>query len=160
MPRKINELTVKEALALAIHLERSNGRLLQHFAEYLRDRDELSARQFLELAEEENHHEEWLTEKFKRRFTGPIPEIYELEVPEAVAAVEWDPSEIKLKQALKARNVFQLALEVENRAKSFYKEAETLETDKFLALLFRQLSSMEDEHAKWLELKIREKQPE
>lgn len=158
MSRKINELSPREVLALAIHMECTNGKMLRHFAEYLHDRDELSSHQFMELAQEEDHHEEWLTEKYKRRFTGPIPEITELEVPEIVQAEKWDPSEEKLKKALLNKSVYQMALEIENRAKKFYEEAANLEIDKFLALLFRQLSGMEDEHVKWLEMKIGESQ--
>ena len=156
MARKINELTPKEVLALAIHLEQSNANRLRQFARSLDGHDETSARQFQELAEEEDHHEEWLTEKFKRRFTGPIPSIEELEVPELMDAVEWDASENKILEDLKGKNVFQLALDLENRATKFYQEAETVEADKFLALLFRQLADMEQEHVRWLELKIQE----
>jgi len=154
MSRKINELTPKEVLALAICVEQANGKRLRLFAEIFQAREPETARKFLELAEEEDRHEQWLTEKFKRRFGGSIPPISEFDVEGVVEAIEWDAPEKQIAEGLKDDLVFQLALDSENRARNFYQDAVGLVEDKSLALLFRMLAAMERDHVGWLEDKI------
>ena len=154
MIRKIGELSPKEVLALAIHIEQANGRRLRHFADAFSGRDGQVTEKFQELAEEERQHEIWLTEKFKRRFKGPIPSISEFDVKGVVEAVEWDDSEHAIFGSLTPDQVFRLALVAENNARRFYEEAESTAIDKSLRLLFRQLGAMENDHAGWLEKKI------
>jgi erythrin-vacuolar iron transport family protein len=154
MTRKISELSPKEVLAIAIRIEQANGKLLRHFAEAFDSYDKKAAERFLELAEEEDLHETWLTEKFRRRFKGPIPPINELDVEGVKEVIKWNELKNKPSGGLEAGKIYQLALEAENRARIFYQEAGSIAADKSLVLLFRQLAKMENDHAGWLENKI------
>jgi rubrerythrin len=156
MTRKIQELSPKEVLALAIHVEQANGRRLTHFADAFDGYDNEVAAKFRELAEEERQHEVWLTHKFQRRFKGPIPDVREFDVEEVIEAVEWDDSEHQIFDSLNADEVFKLALAAEDQAQAFYKKAATIKGDKSLILLFRQLSEMEKDHAGWLKKRIQD----
>ncbi len=154
MTRKISELSPKEVLALAVRIEQANGKLMRNFAGAFLSYDKNAAEKFLELAEEEDLHEAWLTEKFKRRFKGLIPPINEFDVEGVKEVIEWDEPKSLIVDGVEADKVYQLALEAENRARLFYQEAGTVAADKSLMLLFRQLAKMENDHAGWLEEKI------
>ena len=154
MSRKISELSPKEVLALAIQIEQANGECLRKFAKAFDGYDPKVAEKFRELAEEEDLHEVWLTEKFKSRFKGPIPPIEALDVEDMGAAVEWESPPNNVVDILKADEIYQQALAAEYRARKFYEEAGSVASDKSLVLLFRQLAKMENDHAGWLEKKI------
>ena len=157
MTRKIQELSPKEALALAIHVEQANGRRLKNFAHAFDGYDQTVADKFIELAAEEELHEKWLQEKFKKLFEGPLPDVREFDVEEVIEAVEWDDSEHQIFDSLKADDVFKLALEAEDSAKAFYqKAAQVVSKEKELAKLFGELSAMEDDHAGWLKKRIQD----
>lgn len=156
MTRKISGLSSKEVLALAIHVERSNGRRLRRFADAFDGYDDAVAKQFRDLAEEEDRHEAWLAEKFKMMFKGPVPAVGEFDVEEVVEAVEWDDSEHQIFDSLKAGNVFKLALQAEENAREFYRKAETAVKDKALSRLFHELAEMENGHMEWLEKGIKD----
>jgi len=155
MSRKISELSSKEVLAIAIQIEKENGDCLRKFADAFEGHNKEVAQKFRELAEEEDCHHEWLSQKFKRRFHGEVPAPPTADVEGLKQALAWDESEFKVFDSLKAEKIFQMALETENRARSFYQEAERTAIDKSLALLFRQLATMEDDHAGWLEERIK-----
>lgn len=155
MSRKINELSAQEVLALAIRIEQANGRRLRLFADDFESHDPEVAKRFRELAQEEDEHEEWLTQKFKRRFKGPVLPIGEFDVEGVVEAIEWEDSGHRLFDGLRAEKVFELAFQSEERASQFYQEAGSVAMDPSLALLFRQLAEMEKKHSSWIEKKIR-----
>lgn len=156
MSRKISELKPEEILALAIHLERANGRHLRLFADAFEGRDPEAAQKFRELAAEENRHEEWLLEKFKRRFTGPVPSVGEFDVEGVMEILQWEAQGENFYEDLKGSKIFQLALESENRARKFYQDAVPLTNDKSVSLLFRVLAAMEQDHVDWLVKKIKD----
>ena len=154
MTRKIADLKPEEILALAIHLERANGRHLRLFADAFEERDPEAAQKFRELAAEENRHEEWLMEKFKRRFTGPVPPISEFDVEGVMEILQWEARGERFYEDLNGPKIFRMALESENRARQFYQEAVGLTEDKSVVILFRMLAAMERDHVEWLEKKI------
>jgi rubrerythrin len=157
MTRKIKDLSPKEVLALAIHVEQANGRRLRNFAHAFDGYDQVVADKFNELAAEEDLHEKWLQEKYKKMFKDPLPDVREFDVEEVVEAVEWDDSEHMIFDSLKAENVFQLALNAETGARGFYLQAaQVVAKDKELAKLFQELSGMEDEHVGWLKKHIQD----
>ncbi|HEY5037986.1 MAG TPA: ferritin family protein [bacterium] len=155
MTRKLEELTPKEVLALAISIEQSNGKALHNFAEMFDGYDQEVSKNFEEMSVEEGHHEQLLLQKFKKLFKGPIPEITNFDVEEVVEAIDLDDSEHLIFDSLKAKQVYQLAYEAEKRARSFYEKAMKTVKNKELASLFKELAEMEGDHATWLEIKIK-----
>lgn len=157
MTRKIKDLSPEEILALAIHVEQANGRRLRNFAHAFDGYDQAVADKFTDLASEEDLHEKWLQEKFKKMFKGPLPEVREFDVEEVIEAVEWDDSEHQIFDSLKADDVFKLALNAETSARTFYEKAAlAVRKDKELTKLFKELSGMEDDHAVWLKKRIQD----
>lgn len=139
---------------MAISIEQANGRFLRQFADAFEGKDPQVSRRFRELAEEEAVHEEWLTEKFKRRFEGPVPAVPWVNVQGLEDAVEWAHPGIPVSEDLEEEEVFILALAAEKRASEFYRRAGLATMDKSLFLLFRQLVAMEKGHADWLKEQI------
>lgn len=154
MTRKISELSPKEVLALAIHIEQANKKRLLNFANAFTGYDDQVEKKFNELAEEEGLHEAWLQQKFKKMFKGSVPKVTEFDVEEVVEAVEWDDSEHQIFDSLKAENVFRLALDAENAARNFYQVAIRTVKDKSLTKLFKELAGMENDHVEWLKKHI------
>jgi erythrin-vacuolar iron transport family protein len=154
MNRKIHDLSTKEVLALAIHVEQENGDRLRNFAKAFDGHDPEVASKFRELAEEEDCHKEWLTQKFKRRFKGPVPSIQGVNVEGLEEIMAWNAADFEDLNRNQADQIYQAALEMEYRARKFYQAAESIAVDKSLILLFRQLAGMEDDHVGWLEQRI------
>ncbi|HJT24874.1 MAG TPA: ferritin family protein [bacterium] len=154
MTRKINELSPKEILALAIHIEQANKNRLRNFAHAFSGYDQEVEGKFNELAEEEGFHEAWLQQKFEKMFKGPVPKVTEFDVEEVVEAVEWDDSEHQIFDSLKAENVYRLALDAENGARNFYQVAIKTVKEKSLVKLFKELAGMENDHVEWLKKRI------
>jgi erythrin-vacuolar iron transport family protein len=155
MTRKLEDLSPKEMLALAISIEQSNQKTLHNFSEMFDGYDEEVSKNFEEMSVEEGHHEQLLLKKFKDMFKGPIPEITNFDVEEVVEAVDFDDSEHLIFDSLKAKQVYQLAYEAEKRARTFYEKAMKSVKNKEMASLFKELAAMEGDHAKWLENKIK-----
>ncbi len=155
MKRKLQDLSPKEVLALAISIERSNQKALHNFSEMFDGYDDEVSRNFEEMSQEESSHEELLQSKFQKLFKGPVPEVDNFDVEEVVEAFDMDDSEHLIFDSLKAKQVYQLAYEAEKRAKSFYEKAMKTVNDKELASLFKDLAALEGDHASWLEKKIK-----
>ena len=155
MTRKLEELSPKEMLALAISIEQSNQKALHNFSDMFNGYDDEVSKNFEEMSVEEGRHEQILLEKFKNMFKGPVPEISNFDVEEVVEAIDFDDSEHLIFDSLKAKQVYQLAYEAEKRAKAFYEKVMKTVKNKELAVLFKELAAMEGDHAKWLENKIK-----
>jgi len=154
LTRKISELSPKEVLALAIHIESANKIRLQNFANAFSGYDGDVAEKFNELAEEEGLHEAWLRQKFKALFKGAVPKIDQSDIQEVVEAVDWDESEQQIFDSLKAENVYRMALDAENEARNFYQVAIKTVKNPSLAKLFKELAGMENDHVEWLKKRI------
>ena len=155
MTRKLEDLSPKEMLALAISIEQSNQKALHNFSEMFNGYDDEVSKNFAEMSVEEGRHEQILLAKFKKMFKGPVPEISNFDVEEVVEAIDFDDSEHLIFDSLKAKQVYQLAYEAEKRAKAFYEKAMKSVKNKEMAVLFKELAAMEGDHAKWLENKIK-----
>jgi len=159
MKKNIQDLTEKEALSLAITVERSNYLSLKAFSQFFEGNDELEiALRFKELADEELEHEAILSRRYF--------ELFGVESPEGVDFEFDDPEKKLLMNAFestdigyfdKAQKVYELALIGENRAREFYQTAAETVANPELGLLFKQLAAMEDNHGAWLEDKIGKK---
>src|SRR5579859_7063230 len=156
MTRKLQDLSPKEVLSLAIYIEQSNQKALRNFSEMFDGYDDKVSKNFEEMAVEEGRHEEILQQKFKKMFKGSVPEVTNFEVDEVVEAFDMDDSEHLIFDSLKAKHVYQLAYEAEKRAKNFYEKAAQTVKDKEIAAKFKDLAALEGDHAAWLEDKIKE----
>lgn len=154
MTRKLEELSPKEILAVAISVEQNNQKTLRNFSEMFEGYDEEVSKNFEEMAKEEASHEEFLNQKFKKMFKGPVPAMTPHDVEEVIEAIDLDDSEFLIFDSLKARQVYQLAWETEKKAREFYEKASKTVKDHVLKNLFKELAEMEKEHAGWLDQKL------
>jgi erythrin-vacuolar iron transport family protein len=155
MKRKLQDLSPKEMLALAISIEQSNQKALHNFAEMFEGYDDEVSRNFEEMSVEETRHEEILQQKFRKMFKGPVPEITNFDIDEVIEAIDLEDSEVLIFDSLTAKQVYRLAYEAEKKARSFYERAVKTVQSKELAALFMELAAMEGDHAAWLEDKIK-----
>ncbi len=155
MKRKLQELSAKEVLGLAISIENSNQKALLNYSGMFHGYDDQVSKNFAELASEENLHRELLLKQYKKSYKGAPPKMDPFDVEEVVEALDFDDSEHLIFDSLKAKKVFQLAHEAETRAVNFYKRAQKAVKNKDLVALFKKLAAMEGEHASWLEDKIK-----
>ncbi len=154
MTKKIKDLSPQEVLALAISVERSNRQALDNYAHMFDGYDTEVAQRFRVLAEEESKHEQLLRKKAQELFGGNLPSVDGFDVQEVVEALDMDDSEHLIFDSLKARKVYELALQAEKKAQDFYREAGRHTTNKALATLFAELGGMEDDHAGWLQAQL------
>ncbi len=71
--KKFSELSDEEILALAISAEEDDARIYRSYAAKFREKYPHSARQFEEMAKEEDEHRKALIALFKKRFGDEIP---------------------------------------------------------------------------------------
>ena len=147
MKHSIQDLTPKEVLALAITIEQANQKSLHYFSEMFDGTDDQVSRNFEEMSVEESYHEEILRRKFRKIFKGPIPEISQFDVEETAEIISPEESNSITFDKLKANQVYPLAYEMEKRAKAFYEGAMQSVKDEELSNLFKELATMEGDHA-------------
>jgi erythrin-vacuolar iron transport family protein len=78
--KSFSDLTEQEIIALAISSEDDDARTYMGFANDLMQAYPASAKVFMEMAEEENHHRLWLTKLYQRKFGDFIPLIRRADV--------------------------------------------------------------------------------
>lgn len=154
MTRAFQELSPKEVLALAIHVERANSRRFRAFADVFRGFDEDIASRFALLATEEDQHEAILVERFRKVFGKTIPVVDEMDVHEVIESVDLDDGEHLVFDTLTPTRVYELALAAEQQAEEFYRLAASTSENHELAALYSELLEMEGDHAGWLERKL------
>ncbi len=154
MKRKLQDLTPREMLALAVSIEQSNQMALHNFSGMFQGYDEMVSLNFEEMSLEENRHGQLLLQKYNKLFKEPLPEINAFDVEEVVEALDFDDSEHLIFDSLKAKKVYQLVYEAEKRAKNFYDNAARVVKNQELVTLFKELADIEGSHAAWLENKI------
>jgi rubrerythrin len=155
MSRTFESLSPLEVLALAVNVEQANARRFRAFADVFQGYDAAVAARFQELAVEEDEHESLLTAQFRKRFGEVIPVVDEVEVEGVIESVDVDDAEHLIFSSLEPTRVYELALRAERGAQEFYKRAMARTTDEALSTLYRELAEMEDDHAGWLEEKLR-----
>ncbi|MBI2923860.1 MAG: ferritin family protein [Planctomycetes bacterium] len=153
--RVLTALGLREVMALAIDIERRNGRRLRAFAEAFRGSDDGVAAKLDELAREEDGHEMALVQEYRLRFAGEVPHVSELNVAGVVEAFDLDDAEHRIFDTLAPTRIYELALRAETQAQAFYREASASCQDPPLAALFLGLSAKEEAHVGWLTERIR-----
>jgi hypothetical protein len=156
MMKKIQELTVKEVLSLAITIERSNYLSLITFSQFFEGNDELDiAFRFKELAYEVLEHEELLQRMHMDMFGVSTPEPFNFDLDDPEREILLNVFKDKNPDYFdKAQKVFELALMGENRARGYYQTAAETVAHKNLRLLFNQLALAKKNNSFWLEDKI------
>ncbi len=146
MKRRIEELSAKEILALAIQIEISNQSRMEAFASAFRGFSPTTAAMFDELAVEEEEHKLILENKFRTRFGDEIPPMDEFEIEGVIEAIDIDQSESLIFDGIDAQEVLRQARLAEQNAQEFYRLAADATDDEELCTLFRELEEMEGEH--------------
>jgi rubrerythrin len=152
--RSFNSLSPREVLALAIQVERHNVGKFRAFAAAFRGYQDAVADRFEELAAEEEGHEAMLRRRFEEQFGGDIPEIKEAQVREVIESPDLEDAETFVFDSTSPQRVYELALQAEESARRFYQRAEEAASSTELAELYRELSSAEDDHVRWLRARL------
>ncbi|EPX84598.1 hypothetical protein ruthe_01957 [Rubellimicrobium thermophilum DSM 16684] len=139
--RRLDELSEREILALAISNEEDDARIYRGFAERLREAFPASAAVFEGMAAEEDDHRRRLIEAYRARFGEVIPLIRREHVAGAYArAPVW------LDPALGIERIQGLAREMEVAAGAFYAAAAKRTTDARTRELLGSLAAAEAGH--------------
>lgn len=153
--RRFEELSPQQVMALAIDIERGNARRFRTFAEVFEGYDQQVAERFVELAEEEDCHEQALLQTFRKQFGDAIPSVAEDDVDVVIEAFDLVDAEQQIFDAMQPMQVYELALRSEKLAHDFYDRAAVSCGAPQLVEMYRQLADMEDDHVSWFEDKIR-----
>jgi len=140
--RRFEELSEQEILALAISSEEDDARIYLAYAEGLREEFPDSAQVFIEMAEEENQHRNWLIELHKKRFGDTIPLIRRDHIQ---GYIERKPD--WLSRPLSIEKIRKTAEAMEGQAQRFYEAAVKLCRDADTRKLLGDLAIAEQDHS-------------
>lgn len=139
--RRFSDLSEQEILALAISNEEDDARIYRQYAERLRADYASSAKVFDDMAEEEDHHRQWLIDEHKRRFGDVIPLIRREHV-----AGYFQRQPIWLVENLGLERMRAEAREMERQAEQFYRKAADRTSDASTRKLLGDLAAAEAGH--------------
>ncbi|MFT4715775.1 MAG: rubrerythrin [Paracoccaceae bacterium] len=140
--RKFIDLSEQEILALAISSEEDDARIYLSYADGLREDFPDSAQVFIEMAEEENTHRNWLLDMHKIRFGDNVPLVRRDHIQ---GYFERKPD--WLMRPLNIEKTRKMAEEMEAQAQHFYEQAVKLCTDVDTKKLLGDLALEEQSHA-------------
>jgi rubrerythrin len=139
--KSFSDLTEQEIIALAISSEDDDARTYMGFANDLMQSYPASAKVFMEMAEEEHQHREWLTKLYQRKFGDFIPLIRRAEVNGFVKhKPAWMINKLNLEEMRKRAEV----IELENYR--FYGQSAERSDDPQVKKLLTQLAQAEKGH--------------
>ncbi len=139
--KSFSDLTEQEIIALAISSEDDDARTYMGFANDLMQSYPASAKVFMEMAEEEHQHREWLTKLYQRKFGDFIPLIRRAEVNGFVKhKPAWMINKLNLEEMRKRAEV----IELENYR--FYVQSAERSDDPQVKKLLTQLAQAEKGH--------------
>ncbi len=140
--RQFSELSEQEILALAISSEEDDARIYMAYAEGLRADFPDSAQVFVEMAEEENTHRNWLLDLHKTRFGDSVPLVRRDHIQGYFQRKpDW------LVRPLSVEKTRKMAEEMEAQAQNFYEVAVTKCQDADTKKLLGDLALAEQNHA-------------
>ena len=139
--RRFDDLSEREALALAIATEEDDARIYRSFADALRDEQPEQASQLEALAEEEDAHRRRLLDRYAARFGASMPLIRREHVAGFYAR-----RPIWLSRAINIDRVRHEVVEMERQARGFYERAARRSTDAPTRKLFGDLAAAESGH--------------
>ena len=144
MPKRFEDLSEREILALAITLEEEDGRIYGEFAEGLREPYPSTAKVFDEMRAEESEHRTQLIDLFRQRFGEHIPLVRRQDVR---GFVERRP--VWMMQPLGLETVRRQVEQMESETARFYEKALGKVTDASTRQLLGDLAEAERQHAAW-----------
>lgn len=139
--KSFSDLTEQEILALAIAAEEEDARGYGAFANALSPTYPASAKVFLEMAEEEFHHRDWITKVYRKKFGDFIPLIRRSEIN---GFVQHKPMWRVSRDGLEAMRRHAEVIELENAR--FYTQAAAQATDLAVKDLLLKLAAAEKGH--------------
>ncbi len=145
-PRKFEDLSDAEVLALAIGNEEQAARAYTEFAESLRDEYPDSARMFVDMAQEETEHRHRLIALFQKKFGETIPKV---DAENIRGMMQERPSGIVKSGIVKlpgAEAMRRQARQMEANASRFYHQAASQTSDASIRNLFGDLAIAEAAH--------------
>jgi erythrin-vacuolar iron transport family protein len=139
--KSFSDLTEQEIIALAISSEDDDAHTYMGFANDLMQSYPASAKVFMEMAEEEHQHREWLTKLYQKKFGDFIPLIRRAEVNGFVKhKPAWMINKLNLEEMRKRAEV----IELENYR--FYVQSAERSDDPQVKKLLTQLAQAEKGH--------------
>jgi erythrin-vacuolar iron transport family protein len=139
--RNFDDLSEREALALAISNEEEDSRIYADFADGLIADYPASAKVFTEMATEENEHRRMLIDLFVSKFGEHIPLIRRQDIRGYIPQKPiWQVRPLNL-EAVRGR-----AHDMERAAGRFYRQAITRASDASIRKLLGDLAEVEDRH--------------
>ena len=139
--RAFSDLTEREILALAISNEEEDGRIYADFAEGLQENYPDTARVFRDMAEEENQHRRMLIDTFVEKFGNHIPLVRRQDIRGYIQRRPlWHV------RPLGIAAVRRQAVEMEEEAGRFYREAAARTSDAGIRKLLGDLAAAEVQH--------------
>jgi erythrin-vacuolar iron transport family protein len=139
--KSFSDLTEQEIIALAISSEDDDARTYMGFANDLMQAYPASAKVFMEMAEEEHQHRQWLTKLYQRKFGDFIPLIRRADIN---GFVKHTPSWMLNKMNIDAMRKRAEVIELENYR--FYTQAAEGSSDPAVKALLKQLAQAEKGH--------------
>lgn len=140
--RRFEDLNEQEVLALAISSEEDDARIYLAYADGLRSQYPDSAQVFVEMADEENTHRNWLIDLHKTRFGDQIPLIRREHIQ---GYFERKPD--WLIRPLSIEKTRAMAEEMEMQAQHFYEQAVKICADADTKKLLGDLAIAEQDHS-------------
>ncbi len=139
--KSFSDLTEQEIIALAITAEEEDARGYGAFANALSPTYPASAKVFLEMAEEEFHHRDWLTKIYRKKFGDFIPLIKRSEIN---GFVQHKPMWSVSRDGIDAMRKHAEVIGLENAR--FYAQAAAQATDLLVKDLLLKLAAAEKGH--------------
>jgi erythrin-vacuolar iron transport family protein len=139
--RAFSDLSEREILALAISNEEEDGRIYADFADGLQENYPDTAKVFLDMAKEEDGHRRLLIDKFVEKFGTHIPLVRRHHIRGYIQRKPlWQV------RPLGIAAVRRQAVQMEEEAGRFYREAASRTTDAGIRKLLGDLAQAEAEH--------------
>ena len=139
--KSFSELTEQEIIALAISSEDDDARAYMGFANDLMQSYPASAKVFMEMAEEEHQHRQWLTNLYQKKFGDFIPLIRRSDVNGFVRhKPAWTINKLNIEEMRKRAEI----IELENYR--FYVQSAERSSDPLVKTLLTQLAQAEKGH--------------
>jgi erythrin-vacuolar iron transport family protein len=139
--KSFSDLSEQEIIALAISSEDDDARTYMGFANDLMQAYPASAKVFMEMAEEEQQHRQWLTKLYQKKFGDFIPLIRRSDVNGFVKhKPAWTINKMNIDEMRKRAEV----IELENYR--FYTQSAERSSDPAIKKLLAQLAQAEKGH--------------
>ena len=145
--RGIEQTTsARDALALAIAIERHNGQRLRELAHRFRVYDAEASRFLESLAREEDEHEAELLKLFAQLFGGEVPPCSPIALMHYLSGLLVKPRHFFVINPDMAETLLQMALHMERYTQQFYQNLAAATSEPQSRAMYARLAAFEGEH--------------